>query len=319
MIDLNTFANKLSKEESVALFCHIRPDGDTVGSAVALKLALEHKGVKATVFCNDPVPERFFFQPHVCEIASDFKGDFSALVAVDSADENRLGDFAEAFLKHKNTYSIDHHVSNTRYAKYNYVLDSSANAENVYNLIKLLGVEINGDIANLLAMGIITDTGNFRHKNVSAQTFAVMGELVSKGADVNKIVYNMFTKQSPERAKLFGLVMSKIRYFHNGRFAVATVTSAQFEQTGAKQDESEGFIDFVMGIMGVEVGACVMEMSENKYKISLRSNTNANVNNVAGAFGGGGHVLASGCRISGDYEDVIDRLCFEVSKELIDL
>ncbi|MBR5900655.1 MAG: bifunctional oligoribonuclease/PAP phosphatase NrnA [Clostridia bacterium] len=318
MVDLQTFANKLLKEKSVALFCHIRPDGDSVGSAVALRLALESKGIKATVFCEDLLPERFFFLKGVCDIKNSFEGEFSALVAVDCADVTRLGVFATEFEKSKNTFSIDHHISNTRFAKVNYVAETASNAENVYQLINCMKVEISEDIANLLATGIITDTGNFKHKNVTAQTFLVASKLLEKGADVNKITYYMFTRQTANRAKLFGLVMSKIRYFYDGRFAVATVSKAQIAEANAKEDETEGFIDFVMGVKGVCVGACVMEMEQNKYKISLRSRGESNVNAVAGAFGGGGHILASGCRISGEYEEVIDRLCFEVSKELKD-
>lgn len=317
MIDIKTLAEKLASEESIALFCHVRPDGDTIGSAVALKLALEKKGIKATVFCEDIIPERFFFQSGVSDIKKEFFGEYSAFVAIDSADVTRLGSFAEIFAKHKNTYCIDHHISNPRYAKYNYVVDNSSNAENIFDIITLLNVEICKNISNLLAMGIITDTGNFKHKNVTEKTFLTMARLVVAGADCNKIVNYMFTMQTKARAKLFGITMSSIRYFYNNRFAVATITKSNLQDTGAKEDETEGFIDFVMGIKGVEVGACVMEIEQNKYKVSLRSH-NANVNNVASAFGGGGHILASGCRICGEYEEVIDKLSFAVSRELID-
>jgi phosphoesterase RecJ-like protein len=111
--------------------------------------------------------------------------------------------------------------------------------------------------------------------------------------------------------------MSKIRYFYNDRFALATVTKKDLELCDAKADETEGFIDFVMGIIGVEVGACVLEIGENKYKISLRSK-DTNVNAVASSFGGGGHILASGCQIQGEYEEVVDKLAFAVSRELKD-
>lgn len=315
MISLTELSNKLKSERKIALFCHVRPDGDSLGSALALKNALNNLGIEADVYCDDPVPSRFFFLNAVKVVKNSLDGDYTALVAVDCADITRLGSFSEKFLSHKNTYIIDHHISNTRFAKVNYVVDNASNSENVLDLITEMNSKIDNETANLLIMGIMTDTGNFRHKNVTPKTFYSAGKLLELGADVNNIYYHMFSKQSKERAKLFGQTMSKIRYFLDGRFALATVRLIDFESTGAEQSETEGFIDFVMGIKGVEVGACVMETQKDKYKISFRSKS-ADVNAVAGTFGGGGHVLASGCQISGDYEEVVDKVYLAVKREL---
>ena len=318
MISLRELADKIKGEESVALFCHVRPDGDTIGSALGLKLALETLGIKADVFCDDPVPSRFSFLNEAAYIKNEISDNYSAFIAIDCADIQRLGSFSEKFLAHKNNYVIDHHISNDRFAKTSYVFDNASNCENVLALIELLGAPISVDMANLLAMGIMTDTGNFHHKNVTSQTLYSASKLVEKGADLNKIYYHMFSAQSKERAKLFGKTMDKIRYFFDGRLAVATVRLTDFEATNARQDETEGFIDFVMGIIGVEVGACIMEIKPNKFKISFRSK-NADVNAVAGSFGGGGHTLASGCQISGEYEEVVDKIQFAVGRELPDI
>ena len=317
MISLSELSSKLKKERKVALICHVRPDGDTLGSALALSLALNNLGIEAEVVCDDPVPSRFFFLKEAQTIKNQLNGQFDALIAIDCADVMRLGSFADVFVRHKNTYSIDHHVSNTRYAKTNYVFDSSSNCENILALIDCFGVFIDKSIADLLMMGIMTDTGSFHHKNVTAETLSAASRLKRAGADVNAIHYHMFTKQSPARAKLFGYTMSNIRYFHQNRLAVATVRLSDFERAGAKQDETEGFIDFIMTIDGVEIGACVMEVSKDKYKISLRSKS-ADVSAVASTFGGGGHTLASGCQIMGDYEEVIDKISFAVSRYLPD-
>ena len=122
---------KLKKEKSVAIFCHIRPDGDTLGSALALFHALNNLGIKAKVFCDDTVPSRFFFLKSASLVENTFSGEYSAMLAIDCADISRLGSFYDEFSKHKNTYSIDHHVSNTRYAKENLVIDNASNCENV--------------------------------------------------------------------------------------------------------------------------------------------------------------------------------------------
>lgn len=315
MISLSELAVKLKSQKKVALISHVRPDGDTIGSALALKKALESLGISAEVVCDDTVPSRFLFLKEASEIKNELDGEFSAIVAIDCADVTRLGKFADDFLAHKNTFVIDHHETNPRFAKYNYVHDLASNAENVFEVIKVMGVQINDRIANLLAMGIMTDTGNFRHKNVNENTFHVAGELVGKGANVNEIYFHMFTAQSKERAKLFGKFMSKIRYFYDNKLAIATARLTDIEESGAEQNETEGFIDFIMGIKGVEIGATIMEVSPNKFKVSLRAKS-ADVSAVASSFGGGGHKLASGCQISGEYEEVVDRLSFACSREL---
>ena len=317
MIDLSLLAQKLKCEKQVALFCHVRPDGDTFGSAFALKLILQKLGIEAEVYCDDPVSPRFFFLEKIKQVKKEFSGEYSAMIAIDCADISRLGSLAEKFSAHQNTYSIDHHISNTRYAKINYVVDNASNCENILALGEELGVEFDSEIANFIAMGLMTDTGCFRHKNVTANTLYSASKMVSKGANLNEIYYHNFSAQTPERAKLFGKTMSKIRYFLDGRFAVATVRLSDIAECNALQSDTEGFIDFVMGINGVEVGACVMETQKDKYKISFRAKT-ADVNAVASTFGGGGHTLASGCQINGEYEEVVDKIRFAVSREIPD-
>lgn len=318
MISLSQLANNLIKETKVAIICHVRPDGDTIGSACALSLALKSLNISAQVFCEDTLPEKFLFLPADISCDNiDLSVGYSALIAVDCAEITRLGKYAEQFMSFNNTYNVDHHISNTRYAKHNYVVDLSANAINVYNIITQLNCKIDKVMANFLSMGIMTDTGNFTHKNVDANALLIASKLVELGADQNEIYYQTFKKQTKNRAKLFGTTMSRLRFFHSDRLAIATIFLSDLNITGANQSETEGFVDFIMGIESVEVGACVMEIAPNKFKISLRSKV-ANVNQVASSFGGGGHVLASGCQISGEYEEVIDKLSFAVSRELTD-
>ena len=317
LISPENLINKLLREERVALFMHVRPDGDTIGSTLALSFALNKKGVKTEVFCADALPSRFLSFKGTKDVKTELFGEYTALVAVDSADVTRLGDFALYFASHKNTYSIDHHVSNPNFAKVNYVKDSAANCENVYELITTAGIEIDSDISNLLALGIVTDTGNFKHKNVTAKTLSIASCLVEKGADLNYIVFKTITEQSKQRAKLFGLVMSKLRFFLEDRLCIATIFDSQIKESGALPDETEGFIDFLTGITGVEVSVCMLETEKNVYKISFRSKK-TDVSAVASVFGGGGHVLASGCKIHGEYEEVVDKIYSAVKRFIED-
>ena len=315
--NIKEFALKLNKYGSFAVFCHYRPDGDTIGSALALKNGLKKIGKKAEIFCDDKIPDRFTFLEAVKEIHRDFFGEYEAFIAVDCADIQRTGKFFDIFEKKKETFSIDHHVGNTYFAKENCVIDSASNCENVYELLKALSVELDNETATYLMLGIITDTGGFSHSNVNENTFAVAKELMRCKVDVDGINYYMFENQTFERAKLFGLTMSKIRSFADGKIAIITVTRENIEKTGAATEETEGFIDFIMGISGVEVGMCLLEMREEEYKVSFRSKK-TDVNAVAGVYGGGGHVRASGCMIKGPYEEVVEKLVFTVLQYLED-
>lgn len=317
MINKSMLMQKLFSEKSVALFMHMRPDGDTIGSTLALYNALKQKGIPVGVYCSDAIPNKFSYLQSIKFVNNVINDEYSAMVSVDCADVTRLGEFANVFASHKNTYNIDHHISNTKYADSNYVTPNASNCENVYELLQETDVGLDQEIANLLLTGIVTDTGNFAHSNVTPKTFEIAGKLLSCGADLNKIVYHNFKAQTKERAKLHGMVTSKIRYFLEDRFGVITITQDDFVKSGATQDQTEGFIDFLMGVNSVEVGACVMEIAKEKYKISFRSK-GADVNAVAGTFGGGGHTLASGCQINGLYEEVIDKIVFAVSKYLQD-
>lgn len=315
---IEAFWEKLKSRKSCALICHVRPDGDTIGSALAFKRALLSLGVRADVFCDEPVPEKFLFLNGAAEIKSEMTGEYECVVAVDCSEAYRTGKFACIFGGNAPTFNIDHHISNARYADFNCVIETAANCENIFNLIKLTGAPVDKDTATCLLTGISTDTGNFSHKNTDADALNAAAELVNAGADINDINYRMFKRQTQARAKLFGLAASKIRYFEGGRIGVISVLAGDLAASGAHSDDTEGFIDFLMGVDTVEIAVCVLETADKNFKVSFRSK-GADVNSVAATFGGGGHILASGCRLCGYYEDVIDRLVYACKQHLTDL
>ena len=314
---LAEIAEKLKALKSAVIFCHMRPDGDAIGAAMGLKRLLSGCGVACSVACESAIPEKFKFLPGTEEFSAPLQKDAEAFIAVDSSDENRLGRYGELFAKAKKVkFNIDHHISNTRFADHNYVEDAAAASEIVTRLSEFFGGVHDPLTANFLMMGLSSDTGNFAHKNVTADTFRAAAYLAERGADVNLIQYNMFKKQSRERAKLFGDTMAKIRYFEDGAIAFIAVTAEDLARTGATSDMTEGFIDFPLGVDGVEVAACLLETGHKKFKISLRSKGRANVNEIAAVYGGGGHVLASGYMIGGDLEEVVDKLRYTILQHL---
>lgn len=315
---IDDFCRKLYSFDSYLIFCHTRPDGDTIGSALALKAALIKSGKVADIVCSSPVPEKFNIFPDAREILSvdEVKREYSAHVAVDCATPGMIADAYPLFVKSKNTFNVDHHISNENYAKYNLVIDSAANCENVYNAIIGLHIEIDKTIAERILLGISTDTGNFMHSNVTSKTLEVASKLVACGGDLHKIAYAMFKSQPKARAELFAKVISGMRFFVDGKISIITIMRKDLAEFNATQDLTEGFIDYPLSVDGVEVAVSILENKDNSYKISLRSKGKVNVNEVASAFGGGGHILASGCMISGFYEDVKDKIIREIGFQL---
>ncbi len=317
MQTLQEIAEIIKKTESAVIFTHMRPDGDAVGSAMSLFFAMRALSIPCEVVIESDVPEKFFLFEDVAFIKKKVELDATTYICVDCAEEFRLGELTETFLKgkkKKTTLNIDHHISNTRFATYNYVNCCSANCENMLKLIQLLNVEITPKIANFLMLGLLTDSGNFSHSDVNGETFRVAATLAEHGADVNKINYNIFKKQKKARAKLYGKVMNEIRFALDDRLAMIVITQDDLLKFGAKQDYTEGFVDFPLSIETVEVSIAFMETRKGQYKASLRSKGTANVNAIAGVYGGGGHILASGCMMFGDIEDIIDRMRYTVSQ-----
>lgn len=312
-------AQQLNSATNLAVFCHIRPDGDALGSGLALVLALKNAGKNAYMLCEDEVPQRLKIFPAMDCVQAAFPFEvekFDALISVDCADIARMGTFSNAYLKFRGaTINIDHHISNGRYAKYNYVYDCTATCEIMPEILSACGYEITQDISDLLALGLVTDSGNFVHKDVSPKTFAVASNLKSCGADFSRICYEMFSRQTKPRALLYARVINKMRFALEDKLVFLTVTQNDLNETGADKSLTEGFVDFPLTIDGVEVSVALMEVKKGQYKASLRSKS-VNVNAVAATFGGGGHILASGCMLFGEYEEVIDKLTYAVYQQL---
>ena len=306
--------------KTAAICCHVRPDGDALGSGLALTRALENAGKTVYMLCEEQPPERLCLFPamqNTFQSLSIKLNELDLFIVVDSADVTRIGVFAAQFSAYKGkTLNIDHHVSNPKYAKYNYVVsDSTATCEIMPEILEAAGFEITKEIADLLALGLLTDSGNFSHRDVSAKTFTVAAKLRECGADICDIGYEMFTRQTKPRAVLYAKVLSGMRFALDDKLVFLTVTQSDFEATGTDKSHTEGFVDFPLSIDGVEVSVSLMEVKKNQYKASLRSRR-VNVNAVAERFGGGGHVLASGCMLFGEYEEVIERLTHAVYQQL---
>ena len=313
--------SKLKQLKSVLIFSHNRPDGDTIGSAIALYLAFKKLGVTASLCCESQIPQKYDYLPEVKLYEKSAKyaekvGGFDAVISVDCASEVMFSDAYKVYNKGKIKFNIDHHISNSRYADYNYVEETSATTEIMLSIIKGMGVEIDANIADCLLLGIVTDTGNFAHNNVTNVTLENASVLLKAGGNLNKTVREMFKNQSRERAELYAKTISKIRYELDGKLAFIVISRKDIVNAGGDDSITEGFIDFPLSIKGVEVAISLLETGDKRYKISFRSKGVVNVNEIASIYGGGGHILASGAVMNGYLEDIIDKLTFNVKQRI---
>lgn len=316
---LTEIAEQLKKAQSIAVFCHARPDGDALGAGLALYTALKNAGKTVIMCCEDLPPEKFLFLPSMANVRRGLptKIDYDTFICVDCADVSRMGIFADAFLRFSGTtINIDHHISNKGFAKYNYVYECTASCELLTEILISAGFEITNVIADLLMLGLITDSGNFTHRDVSEKTFNVAAKLRACGADVTAINYNMYSRQTKTRALLYTRVMNGLRFALDDKLTFVVTTQEDLEKTGADKSFTEGFVDFPLTIDGVEVSVSFLEVKKRQYKISLRSKGTVNVNAIASTFGGGGHILASGCMLSGELEEVIEKLTYAVYQNI---
>lgn len=314
-------AQILKSVKSTVIFTHKRADGDTIGSALALSRAFSLLNIPNEVVNEAPLPERFHFLKGADRVKQNVTmTDAEAYICVDCSDEVRLGELAGAYLdgaRKKITVNVDHHISNTKFARYNFVRDCAANCENMAELIEAMGVPFDEEISMALLTGLITDSGSFAHGDVTESTFLAAARAVKCGAKVDEINLHLFRNQKRSRADLYAEAIGKIRYLLGDRLAIAVVSQEMLKKYNGDSDMTEGIVDFALSVDTVEVSVSLMEMGKRLYKVSFRSKR-VDVNAVARVYGGGGHILASGCMISGDLEEVVDRLRYTVSQYLED-
>ena len=317
---LQQIATRIKQAKRVLIMTHMRPDGDAFGSALALSAVLDFFNIPNQVCDESDIPSNLTFMEGVEKVSKTPQGNFDLVVTVDCSDDQRLGGLSEDFYLAKrkkiDTVNIDHHISNTRFAKYNFVEECAANCMHMATLIEYMGAPFDKKTAECLLVGLLTDSGNFSHDDVKEKTLLLAAKLVKAGADINRLNYFLFKRQTRARAMLHARTMSGMRFYHEERFAAIIVSKKNMEECGADVGMTEGFVDFPLNVDTVEVAASLLEIKKGQYKISLRSKTYVDVNRLAGCYGGGGHVRAAGCMLFGDLEDVLDRLSYTVSQYL---
>ena len=266
---LQQMATRIKQAKSVLIMTHMRPDGDAFGSALALSAALDFFNIPNQVCDESDIPSNLAFVEGIEKVRKAPQGEYDLVVTVDCSDEQRLGGLSEAFFlakrKKMDTINIDHHISNTRFAKYNFVEECAANCMHMAKLIEYMGAPFDKKTAEYLLLGLLTDSGNFAHDDVKEETLLLAAKLVKAGADIHRLNYMLFKRQPKARANLYARTMSGMRFYHDDRFAVIVVSKKNMEECGADTGMTEGFVDFPLNVDTVEVAASLLEVKKGLY------------------------------------------------------
>lgn len=313
MITLESAAKTLLSKDKILILTHRSPDGDTIGSGYALAMALRKLGKSVKVDCTDPFPEKYSYFTDKLE-KLEFDEEF--VVSVDIADTKLLGEKLSDYAD-KIDLCIDHHGSNTKYAKEYYVEASAAAAAQVIaKLIRLMNVEFDKDIANAIYTGITTDTGCFRYTNVTAETHRIAADMIDCGAESRMINRLMFETKSRSRLEIERRVMDSIQFYLDGRCAIAYATIDMMKESGAVDSDMEGVSSLPRQIEGVMAGITLREKNNGKFKVSVRTTDELDASAICANFGGGGHKAAAGCMITGTLNEAIEQIIEVVRQAL---
>ncbi len=288
-------AAELLRLDNILLVAHSSPDGDTIGSTLALFGTLKALNKRVAMACESPVPTAYAFLPYtreMCVGADKLPFEPDCLVAVDCADLQRLGSLQPVFERVKHTVCIDHHITNPGFADKSWIEpDASSTGALVFELFGALGVSLNQELALCIFVAISTDTGHFSYSNTTPGTFAVASKLAEYGLDMPSITERLYRKRSFLRTRLLGLILSRAELLLEGTIGASYVTREELNAHGGAPD-MEGVIEMIRDIDSVETAVFFREKEKETIKVSLRSKREFDVGAFAARFGGGGHQRA---------------------------
>jgi len=328
-VGIEAIADAFSHEQKVLVTAHVKPDGDALGSVIAVHLALEQLGTDSVMYFagHDPIaPEYLFLSALDQALRGDPPSDLNerTVIALDAGNADRIGidDVAE---KAGRIINIDHHVDNSRFGQLNLVMpDASSTAEIVYQILKKTSASITGAIGEALYTGILVDSGRFQYSSTTPMTLRVAADLIDIGVDHTRIFHNVYENMPLGKAKLLCRMLSALVIRCDGKMAAAVLDEAAFKAAGATTSLTDGLVDNLRAIEGVVVGALIYartgetdDPDQPHFRVSLRSSDEkVNVQRIAKLKGGGGHVQAAGFSANEAPADLIEFVAQEVGKAL---
>ncbi len=305
-------AEELKNVRTAAIAGHIRPDGDAVGSCLGLYhyLRKNYPEVETKVYL-EKIPDSYRIIPGTEEICHDFGRNRGCdlFFCLDCADERRLGQAADFRKTARRVICIDHHISNQGFGDIDYIVpDASSTSELVFTVLE--EEKIPAESAEALYMGIVHDTGVFRHSCTSPETMEIAAKLMRKGIDASGITNYTYYDKTYRQNRIIGKALQESILVRSGKVILSKVSLQDMEDYGVEPSDLDGIVQMLMSTRGTEVAVFLYESEPGKYKVSLRSKSCVDVSRVAGTFGGGGHVRAAGYNIQGGVREITERLLF---------
>lgn len=319
-VPFDAFGEVLGRAQTFVVASHVSPDGDAVGSSLAMGLLLEQLGKDVVVYNRDEVPYNFRFLPggHLWRRDLDGVATPDVTILLDCAEPSRIGTEFPVHGWGETVVVVDHHKTFDPNFATHYLRDigAAATGELIWELTRRYG-ELTPEIAENLYCCLVTDTGSFRYSNTSQRTFTIAGELVAAGVDPWHMTSNIYESQPVERLTLLSRVLQTLRLSDDGRLAFLRVERSMLDDTGADVAMIDGFINYARSIQGVEVATQLKEGTNGTWNVSFRSRGLVDVSQLAVKFGGGGHHNAAGCEMHGAPED-LERQLDEALRQVLD-
>ena len=314
MTKLETMIDQAGK---IVILGHVNPDGDCVGSCLAVyNYIKEWDSSRAVTVRLERVPSKFSYLSGFDAIETEAGEEtYDLCICLDSSDEERLGDFKSCFDRSAKTICIDHHITNRGYAQENVIGGHASSAcEVVYG--QLDESRISKHVAECIYTGIIHDTGVFKYSNTSRKTMEIAGRMMEKGIDFGTIIDGSFYKKTYMQSQILGRALLESITFLDGRCIFSVVRKKDMDFYGVEKSDLDGIVDQLRVIDGIECAIFLYETGIHQFKVSLRSNSIVDVSRIAAYFGGGGHVRAAGCTMSGSVHDVVNNLSAHIAEQL---
>lgn len=308
----------LLRKETVGIAGHVRPDGDCVGSCLAVYnyICTYYPDMEVSLYL-EPIPNIFKFMKNSDKIQNSCETDqiFDLFIALDCGDTGRLGDAAKYFEAARHTLCIDHHLSNQAFAEENYIFPEASSASEL--AFELMQEErITKEIAECLYTGMVHDTGVFQYSCTSSKTMNIAGILMDKGIDYSRIIDETFYAKTYEQNQILGYALLNSRLYLDGKVIASVVTDADMKKFHVLPKHLDGIVSQLRSTKGVEVSVFLYQTGDTSFKVSTRASGDVNLAEIAMKFGGGGHAKAAGFSVDGDPEAVIEQVNVEIAKQL---
>ncbi|WMJ82021.1 bifunctional oligoribonuclease/PAP phosphatase NrnA [Clostridium sp. MB40-C1] len=319
-MELNNLVKSIEKSRKIGITCHTSPDGDSLGSLLALYQGLLKLNKEAYIMSKELLPETFEYLPFCHEVKKNIDfviDDTDTVIVLDCGNVERINSNIDIENRKYTLINIDHHLSNDLYGDVNYVdVKAAAVGEIIYELFNLMSIEIDKDIAVCLYTSLLTDTGSFRHSNTTYRTHKIAGDLIDTGIDFSQIHRNIFENMKYPRLKLQGKVIEGMYLALNDKICIMELTQDVLEEYNMNKGDTSDIVSIGGRINTVEVTILLKE-TEDGVKVSLRSKNIVDVRKIAEKFGGGGHVRAAGFSVNNSVEEIKDILIKDIEKELV--